>query len=99
MVQLIASPEKFDGKRIAVAGFCNLEFEGNALFLHEEDFRHNLTTNAVRLSLPSPVPPAFLGGSKAYVSVEGVFSAPRPNAPGYRGTIGEITRLEPIPRR
>ncbi len=99
LVQLIASPSQFDGKRVAVAGFCTLEFEGSALYLHEEDFRHSLITNAVRLTLPSPLPPAFRSAHRTYASVEGVFSAPRPNAPGYRGTIRDITRVEPIPPR
>lgn len=99
LVQLIATPSQYDGKRVAVAGFCNLEFEGSALYLHEEDFRRNLITNAVRLVLPSPPPAAFRAAHHAYASVEGVFAAPRPNAPGYRGTIRDITRAEQVPPR
>ena len=99
LVQLIAAPAQFDGKRVAVAGYCTLEFEGNALYLHEEDFRHNLITNAVKLAPPSPLPANFRPAHRAYASVEGVFVAPRANAPGYRGTIRDITRVELIPAR
>src|SRR5437870_2929981 len=47
MVQLIATPEKFDGRFVHVFGFLNLEFEGDALYLHREDFVHGLDRNAV----------------------------------------------------
>ncbi len=40
LVQLIANPEKFDGKSIRVIGFLRLEFEGNVLYLHREDYEH-----------------------------------------------------------
>lgn len=33
LIQLIANPEKYDGKQVAVVGFLRLEFEGNALYL------------------------------------------------------------------
>ena len=38
MVQLIATPEKFDGKFVRVHGFLNLGFEGDSLYLHRETF-------------------------------------------------------------
>ncbi len=97
LIQLIASPAEYEGKRVAVAGFCNLAFEGNALYLHEEDFRKMLRVNAVRLDLPTPIPSAYQKAHWKYAMVEGVFSAPRPGAPGYRGRIHSITRLEAIP--
>jgi hypothetical protein len=37
MVQLLTSPEKYDGKRIRVIGILNLEFEGTALYLRPND--------------------------------------------------------------
>ena len=42
LVQLIANPEKFDGKQIRVIGFLRLEFEGNVLYLHREDYENSL---------------------------------------------------------
>jgi hypothetical protein len=47
LVQLIATPEKYDGKAILVVGFLRLEFEGNVLYLHEEDYKHGITKNSV----------------------------------------------------
>ncbi|MBF9140172.1 hypothetical protein [Hymenobacter properus] len=45
LVKLIANPEKYDGKTIQVIGFLNLEFEGDAIYLHKEDFDQGLTRN------------------------------------------------------
>lgn len=36
LVQLIANPGDFHGGLVRVIGFCRLEFEGNALYLHRE---------------------------------------------------------------
>jgi hypothetical protein len=97
MIQLIAFPAAFDGKRVAVAGYCHLEFEGNGLFLHEEDFARNLSTNAVRLRMPYPLPANYKAANDSYVAVEGTFRAPSPGAPGFRGTLADITRLWKVP--
>ena len=47
MVQLIATPEKFDGKMVAVIGFLRLEFEGNELYLHEDDYKNAISKNGI----------------------------------------------------
>jgi hypothetical protein len=47
LVQLIANPSVYQGKLVRVIGFCQLEFEGDALFLHREDFEQGLTKNAL----------------------------------------------------
>jgi hypothetical protein len=50
LVQLIANPEKFDGRLIRVIGFLRLEFEGDVLYLHREDFEKQLTENGLWLN-------------------------------------------------
>ncbi len=40
MVQLLATPEKYDGKLVRVIGVGNLEFEGNYLSLSKEDYEY-----------------------------------------------------------
>ena len=42
LLRLLANPEQYDGKDIQLIGFLHLEFEGNALYLHKEDFDHGL---------------------------------------------------------
>lgn len=94
IVNLIAAPSDFDGKRVRVVGFLALEFEGTALYLHEEDCRRRITRNGVWLALPRQVPEAHLELRGRYVLVEGTFSAGRKGHGGMAsGSIGEITRL------
>ncbi len=49
LIRLIAAPEKYNGKYVRVHGYMHLEFEGDKLYLHQEDFKHQLCYNAVRL--------------------------------------------------
>jgi hypothetical protein len=49
MVQLLATPEKFNGKLGRVFGFLRLAFEGGALCLYRGDDTQSLTRNAVWL--------------------------------------------------
>ena len=52
MVQLLATPEKFDGKLVRVFGFLRLEFEGDALYFHREDDVQGLTRNGIWVVAP-----------------------------------------------
>ena len=69
MVQLIANPKAFHGKWVRVIGFCHLEFEGNALYLHRDDYERAISRNGVWLNAPE----GKEGLSNQYVLVEGVF--------------------------
>lgn len=47
LINLIATPEKYDGKWVRVEGVCTFEFEGNALYLSQEDRKYGFTKNAI----------------------------------------------------
>jgi hypothetical protein len=49
LVQLIAAPEKYEGKVVMVTGFARLEFEGNAIYLHKDDYQYGLYKNGLWL--------------------------------------------------
>src|SRR6188472_601053 len=49
IVSLLATPERYAGKTVRVHGFVRLEFEGDAIYLHKEDFDQRLTSNAIWL--------------------------------------------------
>src|ERR1700730_655936 len=91
MVQLIATPEKFDGKTIQVVGFLRLEFEGNALYLHREDYDQEIYRNAFWFNFPADQDAQKVNGH--YVLLQGIFRA---NLHGhmdlFSGTITHITR-------
>jgi hypothetical protein len=52
LIQLIANLQTYDGKRVRVTAFLHLEFEGNVIYLHSEDFRYSLTKNALWINIP-----------------------------------------------
>jgi hypothetical protein len=52
MIQLVATPEKFHRKPVQVTGFCNFEFEGNAIYVHSEDYSNANTKNALWVNVP-----------------------------------------------
>jgi hypothetical protein len=74
IIRLIASPEKYDGKRVTVRGFLKLEFEGDALYLHREDYERSLVTNSVGIILSKSQIKAFRKYDRQYVVLSGVFS-------------------------
>jgi hypothetical protein len=49
LVQLIATPSMFEGRRVIVQGFCRQGFEERSLYLHREDAEFLNLANAVWL--------------------------------------------------
>jgi hypothetical protein len=92
MLDLIESPDKYDG---AVKGFLKLEFEGDALYFHKEDFMQALSENAVWIDAPKISEDKRKTVSDKYVIVVGRFDArDRGHMGAFRGTINSITRLD-----
>jgi hypothetical protein len=101
LIQLIANPASFDGKRVVLTGYVTLEAENTAVYLHESDAKYGVARNGLWLDVP-------LGGEShrvqfhaQYVLMEGTFNARRR---GHRelfsGTIenvGRFERVEPQP--
>jgi hypothetical protein len=100
MVQLVANPNAFHGKRVQVLGYLNLEFEGNALYLHAEDSRQGLYSNSMWLSVPPEWPPTTSQCiNRTYVLLEGTFNAHSGGHMGlWAGSIEEVTRCLPLRR-
>ena len=98
MVQLIATPEKFDGKFVRVFGFLNLEFEGDALYLHREDLVQSLVRNGVWVHRTEAMERDRKKLNRHYVLIEGIFDA---QDHGHMalcgGAIKDITRIETWP--
>lgn len=47
LVQLIATPEKFNDKLVVVMGFLGMSREGDLLFLHQADAENMIDSNAI----------------------------------------------------
>ncbi len=100
LIQLIANPTAHNGTRVRVEGFCNLQFEGNSIYLHKDDYDWMISKNALWLSVGYPPPPQFLGASGRYCLVEGTFSSSNTGHMGMRsGALEDISRLEASPSR
>jgi hypothetical protein len=99
LVNLIATPGKYNGKLVMVQGVCNFEFEGNALFLTQDDRRHGLTKNAIWASYDTlgaqPHDPVFASKFHGrYILVEGYFDSRAHGHLGlFSGAITNVTRI------
>ena len=100
LIRLIANPDIFHSRIVRVVGFCRLEFEGNALYLHREDFERVLLAQAVQLDLSWPLGDKYRELSDTYVIIEGRFNGQRRGrASAYAGEIGSLSRFERYPSR
>ena len=91
--RVIARPELYHAKRISLIGFMNLEFEGNALYHSESEYRHGQSSDALWLAVDGlKVKPPFARG---WVIVEGTFNGEHRGHFGlFSGTLERITRME-----
>jgi hypothetical protein len=100
VIQLIATPERYDGKLIRVIGFLSLEFEGNALYLHQEDYEQVIFRDAIWVEVTPEMDRQKEVLDKHYVLLEGTFSATEyGHMGGFSGTIKNVTRAAPHPSR
>ncbi len=93
MVQLIAQPEQFDGQVVRVIGFMHLEFEGDALYLHKDDYRHGIHKNGLHIEVPPSQAKAFYKLNDRYVLIEGEFSTQMGHLGMNAGSMKNITRI------
>jgi hypothetical protein len=102
IIQLIAQPEKYDGKQVRIFGYVHFEHEGSAIYLHREDFEHGLRKNGLWLQGPESATP---GSPEAaiqnhYALIEGKFVARNHGHLGlWSGAIEDVTRIIPWPPR
>lgn len=97
LLQLIATPERFDGRRVRVMGFLHLELEGNALYVHREDLDANLVANAIGI-VPSPAVTAQRKRlDDRYVLVEGTFQASASDTDMGAGALRDVTWIDRWP--
>ncbi len=95
LVQLIANPEKFNGKRVRVIGFLRLEFEGDVLYLHREDYENAILGNGIWVDVTPAITKQKASLNMNYVLLEGVFSSSDRGHMGmWSGTIKQIRRAE-----
>ena len=100
LIQLIANPASFDGKRVQLTGYVVLEVENTAVYLHESDAKYGITRNAVWLDVPLGGDSRRVQFHQRYVLIEGTFSAERRGHRGlFGGALENIGRLELVEPR
>jgi hypothetical protein len=98
LVALIANPKAHTGQTLVTAGFCSLEFEDTAVYLHEEDYRKALPMNSIWLDAEPTRAKAPKKEHEKYCLVEATFKA-EPARNGRAGRLERVTRLEILPSR
>jgi hypothetical protein len=95
MVQLIANPREYDGKLVRIIGFVRLEFEGDAVYLHKEDYQHWILKNGLWLDVNDVVNERRGVLNSKYALIEGVFDAKDTGHMGlFSGKIHKIRRFQ-----
>ncbi|HEY4194082.1 MAG TPA: hypothetical protein VGM63_00995 [Mucilaginibacter sp.] len=100
LIRLIANPEKYDGKKLRLIGYLHLEFEGNSLFIHKEDYDVGIYKNSiwVDVDMKHPEISGLNKFSNHYVIIEGTFDSHNNGHMGRcSGSIEKITRLDLYP--
>jgi hypothetical protein len=96
LVQLIADPAHWNGRYVQIIGFLNLEFEGDALYLHREDWKKGLTKNGLWVDVTSEQRATMSPLRRRYVIIAGVFDGTRHGHGAlFSGTLREVSRCDP----
>jgi hypothetical protein len=73
IINLIATPERYDGKMISVVGFLSIESEDARLYLGQEDYRRNNMGNGIFIDTNKEVTRDIEAKDLHYVGLVGVF--------------------------
>ena len=93
LIQVVQSPQQFDGQPIRVIGVANVQYEATGLFISESDLQNSVTKNGVWISIPSSDANRKLHGK--FVLVEGTFDAGNRGHLGmWAGSIKDVKRFE-----
>jgi hypothetical protein len=93
IVKLLAQPASNNAKRVQVSGFLVLDFEGQALYLHREDYQEGLTRNAVRVALLPEQLKQYEDFAGSYVSIGASFIKRRNSEDIFTGSLFDVKEI------
>ena len=93
IINLIATPEKYNGKCVRIRGMLATGHESNAIFLDEGSYKNFIYANSISLVLTSQQVEHFSGGNGAYALVEGMFEQEMQTDLSFQGRIKKISRI------
>jgi hypothetical protein len=95
LIQLIATPDKFDGKLIYVCGLLEMSREGDLLFLDQSDRDNVILSNAIWVRRTEQMGKDRLTLNGKYVAVVGIFRVGFKEQLGTPGNgIPEVSHVE-----
>jgi hypothetical protein len=99
VVQLIANPQAYDNKPIQIIGFLRLEFEGDAIYLHREDYERGISQDGLWIDRPKDMTKEQINAANTkYVICAGTFHASGHGHMGmFSGEITGVSRLQVWP--
>jgi hypothetical protein len=60
---------------VQVIGFVSLEFEGNAIYLHQDDYKHRISKNGLCIDVTDDIRKKKADFDQKYVLLVGTFNA------------------------
>ncbi len=99
LVELIANPAQYDGRAVLVIGFLHLEFEGNELYLHQQDYEEHISKNGIWVDATKEFQGCSGGLNDHYVLMAGLFSARRKGHRSMASGAIAVDRAMTWPRR
>jgi hypothetical protein len=96
LAPLLKTPQRYDKKYVRVAGYLNLEFEGNALYLQKRDYDQHTIGKCFWVNFSDQLikDKQLASYSGRYVILDGVFDMASKGHMGvFAGEIQQINRL------
>lgn len=72
IINLIATPERYDGRMVTVVGFLAIESEDARLYLSREDYLHNIMENGIFIDANKEVTRDIESKDLHYVQITGI---------------------------
>jgi hypothetical protein len=92
---LAGNPTTYERRKVTVAGWARVEFEGNAIYPTEESMKRRTAQNAIWLQLGWPVSAPIRELDGAHIIVEGRFNSHHKGHFGmFAGALEDIRRIE-----
>jgi hypothetical protein len=95
ILQLIATPENYDGRVVRFIGFARVEFEHLAIYHHQDDDKYAIPRSGLWLDMTSEEFDKYRHYDGKYVLVEGIFSSQdKGHKGGFSGAVRNFRRFE-----
>lgn len=100
IMQLITNPEKYNGRKVQITGIGCVDFEDNAVYFSQDDYKYLTSENALWLVLSEEEEKKYKQFNGQHVLINGTFNM---NVKGFMGvfpgaieSIERYTLMEPL---